>query len=104
MPKVKGPLFSGTASGTFMNMIEFRTVGTSTRVAGRRTAPRTRTPAQQVQSARFGAAVEGWKRLAAPAKADWKAASAGTGITGYQLYLREFQRQAITAPDHPEIP
>lgn len=104
MPKVKGPLMSATASGTFRNMIEFRTVGNATRVAGRRTAPRTRTAAQQVQSARFAAAVGGWGRLDVPGKASWKAAAAGTATTGYQLYLREYQRQAIVEPDQPHVP
>jgi len=104
VPIVKGPLFSATASGTFRGMIEFRTVGTATRVAGKRTAPRTRTAAQQVQSARFAAAVQGWQRLDAAAKGLWKAAAAASVLTGYQLYLREYQRQAIVPPDQPNVP
>lgn len=104
MPIVEGPLFSAQASGTFRGAIEFRAVGTTTRVSGRRTPPRTRTPAQQVQSARFGAAVAGWNRLDETAKADWRTAAAGTTWSGYQLYLREYQRQAIVAPDQPHLP
>ena len=104
MPKVKAPLFSATASGTFRGMIEFRTVGTQTRVAGKRTPPRTRTAAQQVQSARFASAVQGWQRQDATAKGTWRTAAAGTALSGYQLYLREYQRQAIIAPDQPHVP
>lgn len=104
MPKVKGPLFSATASGTFRRAIEFRTIGNATVVAGTRTAPRTRTAAQQVQSARFASAVQGWQGCDGTTKANWKAAAEGTAITGYQLYLREYQRQAIIAPDQPDLP
>lgn len=104
MPKVKGPLFSATASGTFRGLIEFRTVGTATRVAGKRTAPRTRTQAQQVQSARFAAAVQAWQRQTTGEKGLWQAAAAGTALSGYQLYLREHQRQGIVPPDQPHLP
>jgi len=104
MPKVTGPLFSVAASGVFKDQMEFRIVAGQTIVADRRNAPATRSAAQQQQSARFGAAVAAWKLATAGTKAAWKAAAASTGMTGYQLYLSEYQTQHVTPPDDPILP
>lgn len=104
MPKVTGPLFSLAASGVFKDQLEFRIVAGQTVVADRRTAPKTRSAAQQQQSARFAEAVAAWRLATGETKAAWKTAAAGTGMNGYQLYLSEYQTQHVTPPDDPLIP
>lgn len=104
MPKVTGPLFSVTASGNFQGLMEFRTKGTTTTVGKTRTKPATRSAAQQQQAARFKTAVTGWKDLDTIGQAEWKAAALNTGLSGYQLYLSEYQGQNITPPNQPLVP
>lgn len=104
MPKVKGPLFSLTASGTFRDILVFRSrAGEETTVARPARFNPTRSPAQEQQAGRFSDAVSGWRDLTTENKADWKAAASGSGINGYQLYLREYQLQGITPPAQPTL-
>lgn len=104
MPKVTGPLFSVAASGVFRGEMEFRIVDGETIVTGKRAAPTSRSAAQQQQSARFAAAVAAWKLATSGTRAAWKTAAAATGMTGYQLWISEYQGQNITPPDEPVIP
>ncbi len=104
MVKVKGPLFSLAASGIFNGLMEFRTGGGKTVVHGIRSAPATRSAAQQAQSLRFATAVAGWKNLTVEDRQSWKDSAQNTGHNGYQLYLSEFATQNITPPDQPLIP
>lgn len=104
MAKVRGPLMSLSASGTYRGHLEFRSGAEETVVAGPRVLKPTRTPAQQSQAQRFGQAIAGWRDLTPTAKADWLAAAQGTGLTGYQLYLRQYQLQHINPPGQPTLP
>jgi len=104
MVRVKGPLFSVSASGVFKDELEFRTANGQTIVGKRRAKPTTRTPAQQAQSAKFAESVAGWKSLSAEDKQAWKTAAVGTGMTGYQFYLSDYQAQLIQAPAQPVPP
>jgi hypothetical protein len=104
MAKVKGPLFSVSATGIFHDLLEYRTGGGKTTVHGRREPPASRSSAQLAQSSRFADAVGGWRSLGPAQKAAWQAAAAGTGHTGYQLYLSEYQTQAVHPPGQPTPP
>lgn len=104
MVRVKGPLFSVSASGVFKDELEFRTANGQTVVGKRRAKPATRSAAQQAQSARFAESVSGWQALDSGQKQAWKTAAQGTGMTGYQLYLSEYQAQLIQAPAQPVPP
>jgi hypothetical protein len=104
MAKVKGPLFSLSASGEFNGMMEFRTVGGSTVAAGikRRVPPRS--PSQAAQTQRFRQAVNGWRSLTIEQRNTWRAAGPAHSMTGYQLYISEYQTQGIQPPNQPQIP
>jgi hypothetical protein len=104
MVKVIGPLFSVSASGVFKDTLEFRTGNGGTTVAAPRVITKPRTPAQEAQSARFAVAVAGWKSLDETAKQAWRSAALNTGLSGYQLYLSEYQSQLIQAPAQPVPP
>lgn len=104
MVKVKGPLFSLSASGVYEDTLEFRTGEGKTTVHGRRRKPAERSPAQQAQSERFRNAVLAWRELDGETAAAWAAAAVGTSLNGYQLFISEYQTQAIEPPGLPAIP
>ena len=104
MPKVKGPLFSLSASGTFKNMLEFRTGGGKTIVAPARAPNPIRSLAQQGQSTRFKNASAAWASLGNTAQATWKARATKLGKKGYQFFLAEYIGQKITPPALPILP
>lgn len=103
MAKVKGPLFSLTASGVFNKTVEFRTVAGATIAAGVKAYVPPRTPAQAAQTNRFKDAVSGWSTLPAGDKDDWKDA-APSGVTGYRYYVSEYLLQNVQPPGHPLLP
>lgn len=104
MVKVIGPLFSVSASGVFKNELEFRSGGGKTTVCKTRKTKGQRTQAQHAQSDRFKAAVAGWHALTNPGRQTWRNAASGTGLSGYQLYISEYQSQLIQAPAQPSPP
>ena len=104
MPRVTGPLFSAGASGDFGGLMEFRMVGNKAVVTAPKHLSKTQGPAQQANAERFQVAIGGWKTLDAATKTNWKHRALVLGMTGYQLYLREYIRQNIAPPHHPVIP
>ena len=104
MTRVKGPLFSVSASGDFLGLMEFRTTGDQTIVAGHKQKPSSRSPAQVAQSLRFKNAIDGWKSLGAAAQLTWKNRGIALGMTGYQLFISEYQTQNIVPPGIPILP
>jgi hypothetical protein len=104
MAKVKGPLFSVAATGLFYDIIEYRTGSGKSTAHGKRSAPSSRSPAQQAQAALFTMAVTGWRALDANGKLSWKTAATYTGHNGFQLYVSEYQTQNISPPDQPIVP
>ncbi len=104
MPCVTGPLFSAGDSGDFGGLMEFRMVGNKAVVTAPKHLSKTQGPAQQANAERFQVAIGGWKTLDAATKTNWKHRALVLGMTGYQLYLREYIRQNIAPPHHPVIP
>ncbi len=103
MAKVKGPLFSLAASGSFRGM-EFRTGSGETTVAAPRTVGVSRRPGQVAQNQRFKTALEAWGALSQEQKAGWIASATGTGMSGYKLYISEYLNQNIYPPNQPLLP
>ena len=101
MAKVKAPLFSLAASGTFRGM-EFRTGGGETIVAAPREIQAQRRPAQVAQNQRFKTALQAWTALEQEEKAGWIAAATGTGMSGYKFYIAEYLNQNIIPPNQPQ--
>lgn len=104
MTRVKGPLFSVSASGDFLGLMEFRTTGDQTIVAGHKQKPSSRSPAQVAQSLRFKNAIAGWKSIDATAQETWKTRGTALGMTGYQLFISEYQTQNCVPPAIPTLP
>ena len=103
MAKVKGPLFSLSASGAFNGIVEYRTTGGQTIAAGIKAYVPPRTPAQAAQTNRFKDAVGGWRTASPEQKAAWNAAAPAT-TTGYRYYLSEYILQNVQPPGHPLLP
>lgn len=104
MTRVKGPLFSVSASGDFLGLMEFRTIGDQTIVAGHKQPPSNRSTAQAAQATRFKNAVAGWKSLDAAAQLTWKNKATPLGMTGYQLFISEYMTQNCVPPNLPILP
>jgi hypothetical protein len=104
MPRVKGPLFSLTASGAFDGRMEFRNTAKGPVVAKIRKVNPTRTPAQEAQAERFALAVAGWRGAGIEVRDAWRNAATPLGLIGYRYFLAEWMAQNITAPGLPVIP
>lgn len=104
MARTKGPLFSVSASGDFRGVMEFRSGGGRTIVAGAKQSHPARTAAQQAQAQKFTRAKDQWNLLSADARQVWRTAAQGMGVTGYQLYISEYINQNVTPPDQPTPP
>ena len=104
MARVKGPLFSLSASGTYLNKLVFRTNSKGTHVA---TLPQNlppRSPAQTAHSQKIAEMVASWKSLAPATRLQWSSCGASYGLTGYALYWREWIAQAATPQAPPVSP
>lgn len=104
MTKVKGPLFSLAASGTFKNEMEFRTGNGKTIVTSTRKVKPPRSEAQLAQAEKFGRSITAWQGLSPEVKAAWKAEGVMAKLTGYQLFISEYASQNIQPPSLPVIP
>jgi len=108
MPKVTGPLFSLSASGTFMGALEFRKClaggGIVTRI---RTRKRTKLrSASQVQhNQKWSAAAAAWTGMLDIEKTTWSDKAQTTGYkSGFGLWISEWYTQRIQSPDRPLLP
>lgn len=103
MAKVKGPLFSLSASGTYEGLITFRPVGNGTS-AGR--PPRSRQPRSQSQldnAANIANMSASWSGLDAGVRAAWNACAVTLGFrSGYNLFWAQWLIQG-SAPGNPPV-
>jgi hypothetical protein len=104
MAKVRAPLFSAGASGTFRNLIEFRTLGNMTVATGRAKKKRIWTKAQSANRLRFSNAIIAWRTLSQDEKSEWSEAAQIVGSIGYRYFLSEYSCQGITEGGCPLIP
>lgn len=104
MPKVRGPLFSLSASGQFDDKVQFRTTAAGCIATKPQLTTPPRSPAQTAQAARFQIAVQGWRDAGIPTRDAWRVAATSTGMTGYQFWVSEYLGQNIVPPAQPMIP
>jgi hypothetical protein len=104
VPRVSGPLFSLGASGTLAKTLVYRTSSAMSTVAPRSAKARAASPAQQAHRARVKSGVVSWKAQSAPVREQWRDAAAGTVLTGYNVWLREWVLQGVEAPNVPLLP
>ena len=104
MAKVKGPLFSLSASGTYLRKFVFRTTTKGTHVAQRPATLPTRSPAQDTHAQKIADMAASWRAMSGASKAAWGACGLTFGLTGYALYWREWIAQASTTATPPVSP
>lgn len=104
MPKVKGPLHSVSASGTFHGAIVFnaRTLGSV--VSKRPLITQPRTPSQEAHNQKIVDLSAAWRTLSPAAKSSWGACGALVSLDGRQLFWREWISQGSTPLNYPVLP
>jgi hypothetical protein len=104
MAKVKGPLFSISASGTIADTATYRATARGA-IAQMPPIPRTAANAnQRRERARFELALVGWQSLDATARAEWAAAGLAFGMAAHKLYTKAYITQQCTGTEIPLIP
>jgi hypothetical protein len=104
MPTVKGPLLSVAASGSFRDLLVFKTGPNGSTVSQpQRLQPRP-SPAQTAHRAIIKALLVAWRQLDPGTKAAWITYAATIDLTGYNAFWKEWVAQQITAPALPIIP
>lgn len=104
MSRVRGPLMSLAASGTYAGLITFRDHGERSTAAGPQKQHSPRTPAQLAHTARVQQMRSGWAALTAAQKLQWKNCAATMSTTGYRLYWDRYFAANIQPPDQPTVP
>ncbi|MEI6150007.1 MAG: hypothetical protein WCS01_12970 [bacterium] len=106
MPKVTGPLFSLSASGTFMGAMEFRKCKEGWGVVAKmRTRRKPRTSSQILHNQQWSSASAAWSGLLAEEKTTWQDKAKTSGYkTGFMLWISEWFTQRIQSPERPLLP
>ena len=101
MPKVKGPLFSISAHGTMKGAITFQGSPSGPRV---QKVPRHRdmyTGGQSLVRTSFLQAVSEWRALDGASKEWYNESAEGRGMTGYNLYIKNYLTGSGGEPPPP---
>lgn len=104
MPKVRGPLFSLTASGTLSRILVYENRADSQRVRRLPQYQAPATPLQAIYQNKVAALSLSWKTWDNTNRQAWKTRAIAFNLTGYALFWREWYAQNITAPARPILP
>lgn len=107
MAKLTGPLLSGSASGTIGGALDYFALGARAvarsiarrRFAASRGIKPTPSAAQLARRAQWLAGIAGWHALTPEQQAQYNTAAHPLGLTGYNLYQREYTATGDTAWD-----
>jgi hypothetical protein len=94
MPKVTGPLFSLEAVGKLKDTITYQRRPGGAAVVFQPDPRQPRTAAQVAQRASMASAVSFWQSMEAGLKQHYRNAASGTGMSGYNRYVRKFMNTA----------
>lgn len=104
MPKVTGPLFSVTASGTYKKLLVFRTGQGRTTVSPPSSTNKPRSDAQIAHSENIATMAACWSDMPEEQRAPWRARAATEATNGRALFWREWITQGADAANPPVIP
>lgn len=104
MPKIKGPLHSVSASGTFCGAIVFNARAQGSVASCRPVITKSRTPAQVSHNQKISGMSAAWRTLSPAAKSSWGACGALVALDGRQLFWREWISQGSTPINYPILP
>jgi len=88
MVKLVNPLFSNSASGRLGGLI-YQTGKYGQYAKGHVPQHKKPTAAQLQQNYFFGVAADAWRELTAEQKQEWIVKAYSTGMSGYNLYIKE---------------
>ncbi len=104
MPKVKGPLFSLEASGTYADALTFHQSATGPQVRKKPTPTGPQTLAQQLHRAKVSDMAATWRAQTTATRNAWAAAALLVGKTGRAYWWQQWFIQNATAGSPPAIP
>jgi hypothetical protein len=104
MTKVIGPLFSLSASGTYRNSIQFNARNGMTFVRAPRIPIKNRSLGQVSHASSVSDMAKSWSLLSSSVKAQWGLCGVPDGLSGYQVYWREWFIQFSDTNNPPVKP
>ncbi len=104
MAKVTGPLFSLAAHGTYRGQLVFITRASGTHVAKPLPPVGPRSLGQQQTAQKVKDLSAEWTALVPADKTAWAVCGALVGLTGYQLWWREWFLQGSSTGNNPIKP
>lgn len=104
MPKVTGPLFSVTASGSLAGVLTYAQHASTNIVRALPLYQPPGTPLQDAQRARIAALAACWTAQTPAIKDAWKARAVQLLTTGYKLWSKQWQLQGSTCENPPTLP
>lgn len=104
MAKVKGPLFSLSASGTYNELVTFRQQPRLAQAFQQKPSTQTRTTAQNDHNAAVASMASTWSALSGSTKSSWAACGATFNMSGFNLWWREWFLQGSTPITPPTKP
>lgn len=104
MVKIRGPLLSLAASGTYDQLITFRTRGISNSAMKQHRSSTPRSQNQQSHTARVNQMRASWATETPASRTAWAACAAPMNLSGFNLYWREWFIQNPTPPARPVNP
>ena len=104
MPKVKGPLFSLEASGTYGGALTFHQSATGAQVRKKPAPAGPPTLAQELHRARVSEMSTSWRAQTTITRQAWNDAAAPLGKLGRAYWWQEWFTQNATATSPPSIP
>lgn len=104
MPKVKGPLFSLKASGTYQGLIVYVDRSNAQCVRAPAAKPTRQSTAQALHRANVAAMAATWKAIGPAARAAWNAAAPGNATSGRAYFWAQWFAQSSDPAHPPAIP
>lgn len=104
MPKVTGPLFSVTASGSLAGVLTYAQHASTNIVRAMPSHQPPSTPLQTAQRDRIAALAACWTAQPQAIKDLWIARAVQLLTTGYKLWSKQWQLQGSTCQTPPTLP
>lgn len=104
MAKVRGPLMSVAASGTYRNLIVFKSGAAGTTAGSPQQLKGRRSVSQLARQVRYQNACQYWQVQTENTKTTWKNTATAYNLNGFQLWVRQYLLQNCTPPAVPDLP
>jgi len=104
MAKVRGPLLSLEAHGTYGPGMQFRTDSTKSTVHRQNPSDKPRSTGQIIQAQKVNQMAIAWTQLSEPTKQTWRNCAATLNTNGRALFWQEWFLQGSSPGNNPTPP